>query len=125
MAVEAENAREDIGLPLKDTRVVDEITARKIVRRVNNHIVFPDYFHSVARVKPDRVRDHADLRIDEAKLLFGSVGFSLSQIRFREDELPLKVRQLDQIGVGDPDPAYTSGHEIDSGWDSEASEAYN
>ncbi len=65
LAVEAQNAREDIGLRLKDASVVDEIPARQIVRRVDNNIVFSDHIHGVARVKPDRVRDHSDLRIDE------------------------------------------------------------
>ena len=66
MAVEAENAREDIGLRLKDASVVDEVPARQVIRRVDNYIIFSDYFHSVARVKPDRVRGHSDLRIEEA-----------------------------------------------------------
>ena len=124
LAVEAQNAREDIGLRLKDASVVDEIPARQIVRRVDNNIVFSDHIHGVARVKPDRVRDHSDLRIDEAQLLYGRIDFSLSQIGFREDELSLKVRHLNMVGVGDPDLAYSSGGEIDSGWNSKAPESH-
>jgi hypothetical protein len=120
LSVEAKNAREDIGLRLKDASVVDEVPARKVIRRVNNHIVLSDYFHSVARVKPDRVRDNSDLGIDEAKFLFGGIDFSPSQVLFREKELPLKVRHLNQIRVSDPDPAYSSGREIDGGRNSKA-----
>ena len=91
---------------------------------VDNCIIFADYFHGVARVKSDRVRDHSDLGIYEAKLLFGGVDFYLAQVGFREDELPLKVRHLNEVGVGDPDSAYSSRGEIDSGWNSKAPEPY-
>jgi hypothetical protein len=70
------------------------------------------------------VRGDSDLRVDEAKLLFGGVDFSPAHIGFREDELSLKVRQLNEVRVGDPDPAYTSGREIDSGWNSKAPETH-
>ena len=109
---------------MKDASVVDEVPARQVVRCVDNYIVFPDYFHSVARVKPDRMRDHSDLGIEEAQLFFGGVDFSPSQIGFREDELPLKVRHLNEIGVDDPDTADPSGRQIDSGWNSKAPESH-
>src|SRR5256885_13161010 len=92
---------------------------------VDNCIIFADYFHGVARVKSDRVRDHSDLGIDEAKLLFGGVDFSSSKVCVREDELPLKVRHLNQVRVDDPDPAYSRKGEIDRGWNSKTPESHH
>ena len=124
LAVEAKSACEDVGLRLKDASVVDEVTARKVVRRVDNYVVFSDYFHSVARVKPDRVWDDSDLRVDESKLFFGGVDFSLSYVCVREDELPLKIRHLNEIGVDDPDTAHSSGREIDNRRNSKPPESH-
>ena len=90
---------------------------------VDNCIIFADYFHGVARVKSDRVRDHSDLGIYEAKLLFGGVDFSSSEVGVREDELPLKVRQLNRIGVDDPNSAHSSGRDINSGGNSKTPES--
>ena len=110
---------------MKDASVVDEVPTRQIVRRVNDDIVFPHYFHSIARVKPDWVSGDSDLRIDEAKLLLGRVDFSPSQVWLREHELSLKVRHLNEVRVSDPDPAYSGGREIDCGWNSKAPESHD
>jgi hypothetical protein len=70
------------------------------------------------------VRGHSYVRVDEIELLLGRVDFSPSKIRCREDELPLKVRHLNQVRVGDPDPAYPGGREIDSGRNPNAPESH-
>jgi len=37
----------------------------------------------------------------------------------------MKVRHLNKVEVDDPDTAYPSGREIDSGWDSKAPEPHH
>lgn len=86
----------------EERRIVVQITRRKIIRAVDDHIVTGKDFQGVFRGDPFRMFDDADVRICRAQLSRGRCHFVFAEADVVVKQLPLKVVRGDAIEVCDP-----------------------
>ena len=109
---EPEDAAVRVRLAGEHARIVGEVTGRKIVGAVENHVVRLEQIERVLRRQRGFVRLDGDVRIQLEQTIFGRRELRSPDIGRAVDHLPLQVAEIDDIEVDDADRADAGRRQI-------------
>jgi len=101
-------------------RIVEEVSSRKVVGPVDDHVVAVDDLHHVGSIESDIVSDDRHIGIECLDRRSRRVDLSRSNLIEAMDDLPLQILCIDLVHVDDPDRADTGCCEIEGNRRTEA-----
>ena len=115
LAFEAEHAGRNECLLCEEAGVVYEKPRRKVVRSVQHDVELGQERKNIVGVDVLMVRLDRDLRVDRRQSLAARLHFRHADCGRGVQDLPLQVREIDDIAIDQTDGADSGGSEIESG----------
>jgi len=115
LTFEAEHAGGDERFLGEEAGVVHEKTSGKIIRTVEHDVELGDQRKDVVAVDVLVIGLDRDLRVDRRQGFAARLHFRHADRRRGVQDLPLQVREVDDITIDQTDGADTGGSEIKSG----------
>ena len=112
LTLEAKNGTVNVWLFEQDAHVIAEIAGGKIVRAVDNDIKRRRQFHGDFTVEQLVVNLDFDFGIDVRKACFCRDDLLFPYVRGAVQQLPLKIRSIDDIRIDDSQLADTGRSQI-------------
>src|SRR5439155_9035200 len=123
----AQVRREHCGLPLKtkdrtvdvrfackNTDVIGQISRRKIIRAVHDHVVLRDKLWCVFARETALMQSDVDLRIDVTQAVARRLQFAAADVLCSVENLSLQIRKIDIVKIDEADRADASRRKIQS-----------
>src|SRR5262245_50376888 len=123
LSFKAEYRAVDVGLTRKNTDIVRQISRRKIIRSINDHVVARHKLRRVFTGETALVQFELDLRIDVVQAIAGRLQFAATDVFCSVKNLALKVRKIDIVKIYNAECPNAGCCQIKRRWRSESSGA--
>ena len=123
LSLKAEYRAVDIRLTRKNTDIVRQISRRKIIRSINDHVVAGHKLRRVFTGETALVQFDLDLRIDVVQAIAGRLQLAATDVFCSVKNLALKIRKIDIVKIYNADCPNAGGCQIKRGRRSESSGA--
>src|SRR5438309_280230 len=114
-ALELEDRAVDVGLARQEARVVHQVARLEVVRAVDDQVVVADHLHDVVDGDARRQGDHVDVRVQGLQGARGRLDLRLPDVGRRVEDLPLKVRDVDDVAVHQRERPHAGRREVERG----------
>jgi hypothetical protein len=115
LPVEAEDRAVDVRSTAQDTRVVDQIARREVVRAVDHQVVIREDFERVVGGETLRVRAEFDVGIDPGDPLACRIQLRTPDVRGVVQDLTLQVGRIDHVEIDHAERSDAGGGEVHGG----------
>ena len=112
LSLKTEDGAIDIRFACKNTDVIGQISRRKIIRAVHDHIVLRDKLECVLTGETALVQFDVDLRIDVPQAVPRRFQFGAANILCSVENLPLQIRKIDIVEIDDANRANAGRRKI-------------
>src|SRR5262245_40571691 len=111
----------DIRLAGKNADIVRQISRRKIIRSINDNVIFCHEVGCVFTGKPAFVQFDFYLRIDIVQAIPSRLQFAPADVFCSVKNLSLEIGKIDIVEIDNPNCPDASGCQVKRGWRSKSS----